>query len=387
MRKSLFGLLFLASLSGLLFLAGLLPIAPGVRAQVTILADPDGGELTVAFSPDSTRAFTIGKSAARIWDIASGKQIAVLRAAEAMSFNRDGTRVIARSANELRVLDVATGKDVSVLAHENRVLWAGFSPDGTRILTASGDALSFKYTVSIWDASTGGRIILLVERTDRDLPRFGFSPDGKLIFELASHVVDEPVVIWDAVTGRQITSLKRVYGLEDPATHTITLVEQGHRYGVSTAAFSPDGARVVTTSSVDETRIWDISPGISRVTSVLPSHPGTVRASFSPDGRFIVLTTNATTAAYVYAYGAEAKVLENGHVGGINTAAFSPNSFRIVTASDDKRAIIWDSLTGKEIQILSGHTDIVESAIFSPNGKLVASTSRDGTVRIWTVTD
>ena len=41
------------------------------------------------------------------------------------------------------------------------------------------------------------------------------------------------------------------------------------------------------------------------------------------------------------------------------SAAFSPDGTRIVTASDDKTARIWDAATGKEIAVLRGHDDSV----------------------------
>jgi WD40 repeat protein len=385
MRKLLFVTLFVAGLLALYF-AGLLPNVPR-NAQVAVLAEPHGALLTVAFSPDSSRAFTTSKSAARIWEAASGKQIAALEIAGALSFNRDGTRILASSPeNKVRVLDVATGKDVLLLAHENRVLWAGFNPDGTRILTASGEPLGFKYKARIWDAATGAAIMVLVNRSDREFPKFGFSADGTRIFELSSHR-DEPVVVWDAITGAQISSLKRLYGLEDPVKHNVTVIEQGHSRPVFSAAFSTNGAQIVT-ASIDEARVWTISPGIATVTGVLRGHSGLMRAAFSPDGQFIVATTDITMDAYIYtSKGVEIRVLDT-QPWSVNTATFSPDGRRIVTAlrnKEAKEAIIWDAGTGKRILTLSGHGDIVESAIFSPNGKLVATRSRDGSVRIWKV--
>jgi WD40 repeat protein len=55
----------------------------------------------------------------------------------------------------------------------------------------------------------------------------------------------------------------------------------------------------------------------------------------------------------------------SGHTDVVRSAAFSPDGRRIVTASDDQTARLWDAGTGKEIALLSGHTYIVRSAAFS----------------------
>jgi WD40 repeat protein len=72
-----------------------------------------------------------------------------------------------------------------------------------------------------------------------------------------------------------------------------------------------------------------------------------------------------------------------GHTFWLQSAVFSPDGKRVVTASFDNTARIWDADSGKEIVLLKGHTDLVESAVFSPDGKRVVTASHDGTVRIW----
>jgi integrase len=72
-----------------------------------------------------------------------------------------------------------------------------------------------------------------------------------------------------------------------------------------------------------------------------------------------------------------------GHSARIVSAAFSSNSKRVVTASDDTTARIWDAESSKEIAVLEGHIDTVNAAGFSSDGKRVVTASDDTTARIW----
>ena len=66
------------------------------------------------------------------------------------------------------------------------------------------------------------------------------------------------------------------------------------------------------------------------------------------------------------------------------SAAFSPDGERIVTASEDNTARVWDAASGKPIGDRSKATRVaVSSAAFSPDGKRIVTASWDGTARIW----
>ena len=72
-----------------------------------------------------------------------------------------------------------------------------------------------------------------------------------------------------------------------------------------------------------------------------------------------------------------------GHTDYILSAAFSPDGQRVVTASRDGTARVWDARTGHALATLQGHTDIVWSAVFSPDGQRVVTASADETARVW----
>jgi WD40 repeat protein/TPR repeat protein len=75
------------------------------------------------------------------------------------------------------------------------------------------------------------------------------------------------------------------------------------------------------------------------------------------------------------------------HNGEVNAAIFSPDGKRVLTASTDGTARIWDAATGEELKTLSGHKDAVTSAVFRPDGRFVVTASRDESLRVWDAED
>ena len=118
--------------------------------------------------------------------------------------------------------------------------------------------------------------------------------------------------------------------------------------------------------------------------NVLRGHKDSVAsAEFSPDGSRIVTASRDTTARiWDSATGKELHTL-SGHESFVRSAEFSPDGSKVVTASRDKTARIWDTATGKELHTLSGHKDDLWSAEFSPDGSRIVTASDDKTARVW----
>jgi hypothetical protein len=105
-------------------------------------------------------------------------------------------------------------------------------------------------------------------------------------------------------------------------------------------------------------------------------------AAFSPDSRHIVTASvDRSVRVWNAVPGPEIAVLP-GHQGVVGSAIFSPDGTRIVTASDDGTAQIWDTNTKAQIALLRGHEDRVYDATFSADGRLGVTALRDCTARI-----
>jgi WD40 repeat protein len=74
------------------------------------------------------------------------------------------------------------------------------------------------------------------------------------------------------------------------------------------------------------------------------------------------------------------------HDGGVTDAKFSSDGKRIVTASYDGTARVWNVSDGTQSTVMRGHEAPLERATFSPDGKLVLTAARDRTARVWDAT-
>ena len=106
-------------------------------------------------------------------------------------------------------------------------------------------------------------------------------------------------------------------------------------------------------------------------------------AQFSPDGKKILTASYDHSAKLWDAFSGALLADLTGHQSSVYTARFSPDGKTIVTASADHTAKIWNAGTGKLVVDLKGHTDDVNTAWFSPDGKKIVTASNDHTAKVW----
>ncbi|WP_292738205.1 caspase family protein [Nostoc sp. JL31] len=239
--------------------------------------------------------------------------------------------------------------------HRDEVWGVAFSPDGKTIASGSYDT-----SVKLWNAATGKEITTFKGHSD-EVNSVAFSPDGKTIASASS---DNTVKLWDAAKGKPISTLK------------------GHSDGVGGVAFSPDGKTIASGSYDTSVKLWNAATG--KEITTFKGHSDEVNSvAFSPDGKTIAsASSDNTVKLWDVATGKLISTL-NGHSSEVRGVAFSPDGKTIASASLDVSVKLWDAATGKEITTLNGHSNWVWGVAFSPDGQTIASASSDNSVKLW----
>jgi WD40 repeat protein/serine/threonine protein kinase len=359
-------------------------VAAGAADAVVRLWEVSGGRLigefrghadavlSVAFSPDGTRLAAGSEDmTARVWDIPTPTT------GISVAFSPDGRRLATVAGNAARVWDVASGTQLAELrGHEAVARAATFSPDGSHLATASDDK-----TARLWDVATG-RKLLVLRGHKQPLTTLAFSADGA---RLVTAGRDNTQRMWDTADGREIRVMGA--GKSDEPDPT--------RAAWSAAvAFSADGKQLATASETKpgEARIQLRDAATCERTGGWPSNMGTNEPlaqfeglidaiAFSPDGKRLAI---ASFGGRVFDLGTGQRALIlSGYRQRVRAIAFSPDGTRLVTGSDDHTVRLWNAETGRPLLVLRGHDSAVTSVAFSPDGTQLASASEDQAVRIW----
>ncbi|MFN8529715.1 MAG: hypothetical protein U0670_13995 [Anaerolineae bacterium] len=324
---------------------------------------------------------------------------------------------VSQVRSTLTDLGYAPGAVMRLTGHTDALVSADYSPDGTRIVTASRDR-----TAIIWDAETG-ELLHRLEGHSSFLTGATFSDDGSLVLTISD---DNTAVVWDAETGAQIVQLldpenpplgpdapPEVVSIVDggsyavmPAEPTPTdssgtlfdphvpadlivptldpnLLTQGGTFTLYGGAlmtgpqrpyiveghFSNDGTRAATFTNNGTILIWDTQTGelLSRSESVLPAGFAASGAVFSPNGTRLAIPSSAG-AALVFRASTLQQLLElNARGGGITDAAYRPDGEQIVTGSTDGTAIEWNASTGELVRRILIFEQ-VSSIAYNPDG-------------------
>jgi WD40 repeat protein len=241
--------------------------------------------------------------------------------------------------------------------HTEAVFGVCFSPDGSRLASASWDN-----TVKIWDSKSGQELLTLKGHTE-GISRVCFSPDG---IRLASASADHTVKVWDSRSGLELLTFKQ------------------HTGPVAGVCFSPDGTRLA--SAGGEVKVWDSTSG-KELFTLKGQTSGAGSVSFSPDGSRLAFSGADRTVKVWDCISGQEPLTFKGHTGTVSGVCFSPDGTRLASASNDRTVKVWDSHSGQELLTLQGHSQWVLGVCFSPDGIRLASVSgmseMPGEIKVW----
>ena len=265
--------------------------------------------------------------------------------------------------------------------HSNFITGLTWSPDGRWIASSSYDK-----TVHVWSPVANTTYVPLVYKghTDKVLA-VAWSPSGRFV---ASSGLDTTVRVWYAPTS-----------LNDSKAGSTRVIYRGQTTMVPAIAWSPNSQRLASTSSSTVSsdmpmQVCDAETG--KHTTVYydpvqdfpnPTGPPYNAVAWSPDGLSIV-SKIANVSVWNVASGD--RIVYSGQSTNqyvVHGLAWSPNSKRIASASDDKTVAVWDATTGNTFFIYKGHTKAVNAVAWSHDGKYLASASSDKTVQVWDATN
>lgn len=121
-----------------------------------------------------------------------------------------------------------------------------------------------------------------------------------------------------------------------------------------------------------------------QTTALLTAHQDDVTiVAWSSDGERLLTASRDGTAAVWNARTGERQLQLTVHRGKVWDAAWSPDDSRLASAGLSGRVKIWDAATGKMLLQLTGHDAAVQHLAWSADGERLATASFDETARVW----
>jgi WD40 repeat protein len=290
---------------------------------------------------------------------------------------KDGRRFVTSTGSDsAQVWDANDGHLLLTLkGRYPTLIWASFSPDGKYFAGASKPEMIAKdLSVEIWDASSG-KLLHSLPFPDGFLIRAVFDGSGKRL--LTRDERNNLVQVWDVASGKELFRLPQM------TSH------------FEHAGFSPDGRYIVTVQNDNSVHVWDGSDGHAQ--HVLRGHEAEVtNFSFSQDGRLLV-TVSKDKSAQVWELGSGKRIAkiarknaddyQGGHSDEVNDAEFTPDDKRLITASNDKTARVWDVATGKLLSDLGRMGQEATGISVSRDGKYATVYGKDDLIWVWDLGD
>jgi len=212
--------------------------------------------------------------------------------------------------------------------------------------------------IQLWSAQNFQKRLTLKGHGDW-VQSLAFNSDGSILVSTSS---DQTIKLWDVRTETCINTFI------------------GHSK-VYAATIAPNDQIFATCSADNTIKVWDFETG--NCTQTLIDHCDIVWAlAFSPDGKTLISSSrDRTIKLWNWQTGNCIKTLE-GHPKRVNFVSVIDNGNTIVSAGD-QMIKLWDLQSGNGLRSFEGYADKITRSSISADGALLASSSYDHTIRIW----
>jgi WD40 repeat protein len=244
-----------------------------------------------------------------------------------------------------------------------------YSPDETMAFSGGRN----DKTGILWDLKTG-TLIKRFTGHDGRIRRVAFLPDGKRVLTGSE---DGTIRLWDIAcatpSAQECNTPVRVFAAGNG----------GHTLEVNDAAFTSDGARMLSSSEDTTLVLWDVESGTPIRRMQHPNNAETRGVVILP-GDQQALSTGANPDIIRWDLNSGQPIDRlRGHRGTVYSVAVSADGTRVLSSGDDNTVIEWDLQRGAPITFLRGHGGYIRQAVFSADGTHALSASADKTVRVW----
>jgi len=287
----------------------------------------------------------------------------------AVAISPDGKQAALAGYAQVRLISLENRAVVRHLSGlRGNVTDVEFSQDGTRLVTAAGEAGVFGEAI-VWNAADGAPLRKIVGHRD-SLYAAAISPDGKLI---ATGSYDQQIKLWDAASGELVRTIA------------------GHNGAVFDLAFSPAGNRLASASADRSVKLWEVSTG-ERLDTFGQPLKDVYTVAFSPDGRYVV-AGGIDNRIRVWQISESAKEGTNplvytrfAHEGAVIKLTFSPDGKWLASAAEDRTLKVWDTKQFLEKRELEAQPDWAGALAIAPDNKTLLAGRLDGSLTFYDVT-
>mgnify|MGYP006287805395 CR=1 FL=1 len=278
----------------------------------------------------------------------------------AVAWSHDNRYVLSGSSDGKVILwDVYKGKELRTLSgHSKTISSLSFLKTDKYAVSASHDN-----TIRLWDVATGKEMWKSTGHTSR-INSVSISPCSTYILSGGGFFGDSTIKLWDVESGRELATFK------------------GHGGSVKSVSFSPDGKSFISGSTDKTIRKWDLDTGLELWKAI--SQYSVNAVDYSPNGEYLASAEYLTIKLYNAHTGKEVRSFL-GHKNFITKVLFSPDGEYIVSSSEDATVKVWNVRTGALLNTLTGHYGKVNDLAFSTDGLYIVSGSADVSIILWDI--